>query len=89
MLAQAKHISKVDVRSAFHRLRIAKGDEWKTAFRTRFGAFEWRVTPFGLTNAPAAFQRWINKVLGNILGVICVAYLDDIIIFSDGSLEDH
>ena len=89
MLAQAKYLSKVDVRSAFHRLRISKGDEWKTAFRTRFGAYEWLVTPFGLANAPAAFQRWINKELGNLLGETCAAYLDDIIIFSNGYKEDH
>ena len=79
----------MDVRSAFHRLSIAKGDEWKTAFRTRFGAYEWLVTPFGLAGAPAAFQRWINQVLGNLLGVTCAAYLDDILIFSRGTLEDQ
>ena len=85
----ATWLSKVDVRSAFHRLRILKGDEFKTAFRTRFGAYEWLVTPFGLAGAPAAFQRWINSVLGKLLGVTCAAYLDDVIIFSTGSLEDH
>ena len=89
MVSRATYLSKVDVRSAFHRLRIAEGDEWKTAFRTRFGSFEWLVTPFGLAGAPVAFQRWINKVLGNMLGAICAAYLDDIIIFSEGNLDDH
>ena len=47
------------------------------------------MTPFGLAGAPAAFQRWINKILGNFLGDFCAAYLDDIIIFTDGELEDH
>lgn len=64
MAAGATWISKVDVRSAFHRLRITKGDVWKTAFRTRFGAYKWLVTLFGLAGALAAFQRWINSVLG-------------------------
>ncbi|POS81935.1 hypothetical protein EPUL_005965, partial [Erysiphe pulchra] len=89
MVSRAKWLSKVDVRSAFHRLRVAKGDEWKTAFRTRFGSYEWLVTPFGLAGAPAAFQRWINQVLGDLLGVTCAAYLDDVIIFSENNLEDH
>ncbi|KAI0997916.1 hypothetical protein K3495_g10275 [Podosphaera aphanis] len=89
MLCGARWLTKVDVRSAFHRLRIVEGDEWKTAFRSRFGSFEWLVTPFGLAGAPSAFQRWINKELGNLLGDICSAYVDDVVIFSDGSLEDH
>ena len=89
MLSKAKWLSKVDVRSAFHRLRVAKGDEWKTAFRTRFGSFEWLVTPFELAGAPAAFQRWINLELGDLLGNTCSAYVDDVVIFSDGNREDH
>lgn len=89
LLSRAKWISKVDVRTAFHRLRIKEGDEWKTAFRTQFGSYEWLVTPFGLAGAPAAFQRWVNSVLGNLLGDFCAAYLDDIIIFSDADLNDH
>ena len=89
MIARSKWLSKVDVRAAFHRLRIAEGDEWKTAFRTRYGAYEYLVTPFGLKGAPVAFQRWINSVLGDYLGDFCSAYLDDVIIFSDGSEADH
>ncbi|KAI0994874.1 hypothetical protein K3495_g13307 [Podosphaera aphanis] len=89
MLSGASWLTKVDVRSAFHRLRIAGGDEWKTAFRTRFGSFEWLVTPFCLAGAPSAFQRWINKELGDLLGVTCSAYVDDVVIFTDGDLEDH
>ena len=54
-LSQARWFTKLDVRAAFHRLRIREGDEWKTAFRTRFGLFEWLVTPFGLAEAPATF----------------------------------
>ena len=63
MAAEATWISKVDVRSAFHRLRIAKGDEFKTAFRTRFGAYEWLVTPFGLAGAPAMDKQCTRKFI--------------------------
>jgi RNase H-like domain found in reverse transcriptase/Reverse transcriptase (RNA-dependent DNA polymerase)/Integrase zinc binding domain/Integrase core domain len=88
-IAKAKWVSKVDVRAAFHRLRIKEGDEWKTAFRTRFGSYEYLVTPFGLAGAPAAFQRWINKVLSEYLGDFCSAYIDDVLIYTDGDLTDH
>ncbi|XP_044717377.1 reverse transcriptase (RNA-dependent DNA polymerase) domain-containing protein [Hirsutella rhossiliensis] len=71
---------------------IAKGrpgDEEKTAFRTRYGSFEWLVVPFGLTGAPAAFQRYINSVLQDYLDDFVSAYIDDVLIFSSGSLQDH
>ena len=61
----------------------------KTAFRTRFGAYERLVTLFGLAGAPAAFQRWINKVLGNLFGDVCAAYLDDVINITEGDLMNH
>src|SRR5260221_7196228 len=80
--------SKIDLKSAFNLLRIASGDEWKTAFRTNEGLFEYLVMPFGLTNAPAAFQGFIQWVLQEHLGLFCVVYLDDILIFSH-SQEEH
>lgn len=88
-LSKAKWLTKLDVSAAFHRIRIAKGEEWKTAFRTRFGLFEWLVTPFGLHGAPATFQRYINHVLREYLDVFCTAYVDDILIYSSGSLKEH
>jgi len=61
---------------------IADGDEWKTAFRTRYGLFEYLVMPFGLTNAPASFQNLINDTLREYLDISVIVYLDDILVFS-------
>ena len=81
-LSQAKYFSKIDLRDAFHRIRVNPGDRWKTAFRTRYGHFEYTVMPFGLINAPVTFQAYVHKALAGLLDIICVAYLDDILIFS-------
>ena len=75
--------------AAFHKIRITAGDEWKTAFRTRYGLYEWMVTPFGLANAPSTFQRCMNWALRDFLDEFCSAYVDDILIFTDGSLGQH
>jgi len=83
-----KQFTRLDVRDAFHRLRIAKGDEHKTAFRTRYGHFEYLVMPFGLTGAPGSFQSYINDILRTYLDIFCVVYLDDILIYSD-TPEEH
>lgn len=88
-LATARWFTKLDVRAAFHRLRIRHGDEWKTAFRTRYRQFEWLVTPFGLTGAPATFQRYINLHLHDLLDEFCSAYMDDVIIYSNSNYLDH
>jgi len=77
----------LDIISAFNRLRIKDGDEWKTAFRTRFGLFKYLVLPFGLCNGPASFQNYINDTLREFLDVFCTAYLDDILIYSDSETE--
>jgi len=87
-LSNATIYTKLDIREAYYNLRIAAGDEWKTAFRTRYGLYEYCVMPFGLTNAPASFQQWMNEILSEYLDIFCVAYLDDILIFSQ-NLEDH
>ena len=68
---------------------MAKGDEWKTAFRTRYGLFEWKVCPFGLTGSPATFQRFLNWILRDYLDDFCSAYVDDILVFTSGSIQDH
>ena len=76
------YFSKIDIKDAYYRIRIAEGDEWKTAFRTRYGLFEYTVMPFGLTNAPATFQHYISLALSDLLDACCIVYLDDILIFS-------
>lgn len=88
-IGKARWFTKLDVIAAFHKIRIAKGYEWLTAFRTRFGLFEWLVTPFGLANAPSTFQRYVNWTLQEFLDEFVSAYLDDILVFSSGSLQDH
>src|SRR5690606_21143193 len=80
--ARAKVYSKIDLKHAYHLVRIADGDEWKTAFRTRYGSFEWLVMPFGLTNAPSAFQRFMNDIFADMTDVSVIVYLDDILVFS-------
>jgi hypothetical protein len=88
-LAKAQWITSMDVRSGFSNLRVAKGSEQATAFKTFYGLFEYTVMPMGLSTAPSIFQRFINSVLNPYLGIFCHAYLDDVVIYSSGTLEDH
>jgi hypothetical protein len=76
------------LRGAYNLLRIADGEEWKTAFRTRYGLFEYLVMPFGLTNAPASFQHLMNHIFRKMLDHYVICYLDDILIYSN-TLEEH
>ena len=73
--------SKLDLRNAYHLVRICEGDEWKTAFNTPTGHYEYLVMLFGLTNAPNIFQTLINDLLRDMLNKFVFVYLDDILIF--------
>ena len=81
-LTAAKVFTKLDLKDAYHRVRIREGDEWKTAFRTKYGHFEYQVMPFGLANAPATFHAYISNALAGLIDLICILYMDDILIYS-------
>ena len=84
----AKVFSKIDLASGYHLIPVAEEDRPKTAFRTRFGSYEFKVLPFGLCNAPSTFQRMMNDILRPYLDKFVIVYLDDICIFSK-TPEEH
>jgi transposase InsO family protein len=86
-LSHAKIFTALDLRGAYNLIRMKAGEEWKTAFRTRYGHYEYTVMPFGLTNAPATCQELINSALHDCLDDFAIAYLDDILIYSANEKE--
>jgi len=80
-VAGAKIFTKLDLKDRYHLLRIREGDEWKTAFRTRYSHFEYKVMPLGLVNPPATFEAMMNIILREFLNHGVVVYLDDIRIY--------
>lgn len=88
LLGGSKYFTTLDLDSGFHQIRLAPEDRWKTAFRSVFGLFEYRVMPFGLKGAPATFQANITAYLQPYLGQGVIAYLDDVLIYSP-DLDTH
>ena len=88
-LGRAKRFTQLDLTSAYHQIRIKEGDEWKIAFRTWYGHFEYQVMPFGLTNAPGSFQGYVNKILAEKLDIFVIVYLDDIFIYTKDPGKAH
>ncbi|KAL0177165.1 hypothetical protein M9458_026059, partial [Cirrhinus mrigala] len=87
-LRSARIFTKLDLRSAYNLIRIRAGDEWKTAFSTTSGHYEYRVMPFGLANSPSCFQSFVNEVFRDMLNRWVIVYIDDILVYS-GSLPEH
>ena len=82
-----KWFARLDLKNWYNLIRLAAGDEWKTAFRTKEGLFEYTVMPFGLTNAPVSFQEMMHTIFKDIEG--CIWYLDNILIYSADTEAEH
>lgn len=89
-LSRAKWFTKIDLRNGYYNVRMAEGEEWKTAWRSRYGSFEFLVLPMGLTNSPATFQHFMNDIFHDLLDRFVANYLDDIIIYDEAeNLSTH
>jgi hypothetical protein len=94
-LSRAYIFSKLDVQQGYNNVQIKKGDEWKAAFKTKFGHWEPLVIFFGLTNSPSTFQEMMNVIYKEVIkrhaawGTIIQIYMDDITIATTGTIQDH
>ena len=88
-LGQGKRFTQLELTSAYHQMRIRKGHKWKTVFQTWYSYFKYQVMSFRLSNAPARFQNYINKILAEKLDIFVIEYLDDILIYTKDQGQDH
>lgn len=88
-LGYANLFSVFDVTSAYHQIDMEECDKPKTAFSTQDSHWEYNKMPFGLSNSPSTFQRFMNVTLSGLTGDICLVYLDDILVFNHLGVEDH
>ena len=82
-LGRARRFTQLDLINAYYRIKIRESDKWKTAFRTQYGHFKYQVMPFSLSNTPATFQEYVNKILAEKLDVFVIVYLDNILIYTE------
>jgi len=87
-LIRAEVFSKIDLRSVYHQIRVKAEDISKIAFKTRYGHYEYSVTPFGVTNAPGVFMEYMNRIFHPYLDQFVVVFIDDILVYSK-SEEEH
>ena len=87
-LGKATILTKLDLKNGYYLIHMAEGEEWKTAFKSRYSLYEYTVMPFGLCNAPSTFQSMINDVFRDMLDVGVIACMDDILIYTE-TVEEH
>jgi len=84
----AKWFTNLDIKNGFNLIRIWEGDEWKTAFRTRYWLYKFQVMPFGLTNAPSTFQDMMHHIFSDMIDLGLLVYMDDFLIYTKTE-EEH
>ena len=88
-LIRARRFTQLDLTNTYHRMSIYEDDKWKTAFWTQYNHFKYHIMLFGLSNDPATFQEYVNKILAKILDIFVIVYLDNILIYTENPGQPH